>query len=351
MNDKRKVIFFVPHYEDHERLKVLLRLSCQFHDFPKKFIIYDSSPNPIGSNAISEILPSDVFLYKELTYKTNENTYSYVLRDFLLSEDSNDGAFILPIDEFLLVDYELFAKCDPNVAFSCGSQLAFCPESARIAEYCLARLEGTYIASSEVIGDFSPQYHATYIPGHILRPLGIFMDNFLQLFGNKNSTYIDFVLRNLLVNLPIVFSKQSIYLQERLEKRKTAGAFVHPSSFIKKIDDSDKKRFLSMLSSLYLDIKVLPGDQLQKDKETILNKYWLFHSRMKLDSDNHVNLFVLKKENMSVPIKYASIDLFCGYHLIGSQITYRHIKEVFGERTIMSNKQSLECIRFMLDSY
>ena len=106
-----------------------------------------------------------------------------------------------------------------------------------------------------------------------------------------------------------------------------------------------------MLSSLYLDIKVLPGDQLQKDNETILNKYWLFHARMQLDSDTHVNLFVLKKENMSVPIKYGSIDLFCGYHLIGSQITYRHIKEVFGERTIMSNKQSLECIRFMLDSY
>ena len=107
MNDKRKVIFFVPHYEDNERLKVLLRLSCQFHDFPKKFIIYDSSPNPIGSNAISEILPSDVFLYKELSYKTNENTYSYVLRDFLLSEDSNDGAFILPIgpDSFISPEY------------------------------------------------------------------------------------------------------------------------------------------------------------------------------------------------------------------------------------------------------
>ena len=49
MKEKRQVIFFVPHYEDHERLKNLLYLSSKVHNFPKKFIIYDSSPAPIGS--------------------------------------------------------------------------------------------------------------------------------------------------------------------------------------------------------------------------------------------------------------------------------------------------------------
>ena len=103
----RRVTFFVPHYTDHKRLGTMLRMANKYYDFPHNFVIYDSSPSPIGSATIKSLIPKTEFIYRELHNEMTTNTYPLVVRDFMLSNDSDNGAFILPHDEFLIIDYML----------------------------------------------------------------------------------------------------------------------------------------------------------------------------------------------------------------------------------------------------
>ncbi len=350
MKNKRVITFFIPHYANHERLIFLLKLSDQVHIFPKKFIIYDSSPNPIGLETLLKVVKEDEIIYREFNYNTNGNTYAYVLRDFLLSEDSTNGAFILPHDEFLLIDYELFSANDPTVPFACGNQLAFCPSSSKIAEYRLAKLESIYTVSEQQPNDFNPQYHATFIPGSILSSLGGFVDQFLITFGSEYSTYIDFVLMNILKNIPICFSKNSIYLQERLMRRRSTGSYVHPSFFVKRINENGKKKLSSMLNTLWESIGELPKDHANNSVDTLLNIFWLQKTLLMVGADLHINLFKLSSDN-SITIQYERVDIFCGYHIIGPGIKTNHLIPFFSEKSIIINEPCLPCMRAILNSY
>ena len=51
----RKVTFFIPHYSDHERLKFQLSLAEQIYNFPRNYVIYDSSPLQRWEDAIDKI--------------------------------------------------------------------------------------------------------------------------------------------------------------------------------------------------------------------------------------------------------------------------------------------------------
>ena len=128
----KQVTFFIPHYADHKRLKTQLRLTEKICSFPRKYIIYDSSPNPIGHTSITHLLGTNEFTYREKEYVVEGNTYAYVLRDFLLSEDSDNGAFILPHDELLYIDGEDFMNISASTPFACGTQLSYCPDSKKL---------------------------------------------------------------------------------------------------------------------------------------------------------------------------------------------------------------------------
>ena len=86
---------------------------------------HDSSPSPIGSAKIKTLIPETEFVYKELHNEMTTNTYPLVVRDFMLSNDSDNGAFILPHDEFLIINYNEFNNLAPAIPFSCGKQLSF----------------------------------------------------------------------------------------------------------------------------------------------------------------------------------------------------------------------------------
>lgn len=347
----RKVTFFVPHYEDHQRLKTLLSLSNAHYHFPHNFIIYDSSPVPIGKSSIDTLLPNTEFTYREIKLDVKTNTYPFIVRDFMLSNDSNNGAFILPHDEFLLFDYSEFNSLPPSIPFSCGKQLSFCPDSKKIAEFCNSPTSQFAISYDHEIGLFNPQYHATYFPGSILKAIGRLFDFIINQWGSTEISFPGFVQFDLLRRLNIYYSNNSVYFQEKRLTRKSKGSFTHPSNFIAKKSKDEIEILHSYLVNFWKSLDTLSNQHESKSISFLLDSKKLSLSLLMTEMNSSKYLFELKSLKNGL-INVSRNDIFCGYHQLDDSISCAQIKYIFGDcSTCLARKHVLHSLRYMINSY
>ena len=346
----RKVTFFIPHYSDHERLKFQLSLAEKIYNFPRNYVIYDSSPLPIGEKEIKNCLNGTDYIYRVCRYEKCVNTYNYVVRDFMLSNDSKNGAFIMPHDELLIINYDNFRKLPPSMPFSCGNQLAFCPTSKKIAEYSLSISHGINASANNAKGKYVPQYHSTYFPPNLMLPLGNLFKEFLDRFGEKHGSFVGFVQFDILARLDMFYCSQSVYIQERLIKRKTAGQYSHPSFFIHSLDAKDRLWLKELVINTWKDIDILSSEHSESSLNNLFNPSYLQKSLFMLENDRHKYLF----EYYPNPVKniaFNRIDIFCGYHVLGTNVTQSTIRDLFESSSCLSLDNSLNCLFQMINSY
>ena len=347
----RKVTFFVPHYEDHLRLKTLLTLASKNYNFPHNFIIYDSSPSAVGESSIKSWIPESEFVYRRIHSQAVSNTYPLVIRDFMLSPDSDNGCFILPHDEFLLIDYQEFNSLAPSIPFSCGNQLSFCPDTAKIAEYSRAPLSKVAIAYEHDVGLFNPQYHSTYFPACTLKAIGNLFKYFIDKWGPSETSFPGFVQFDLLRRLNIYYSKNSTYIQEKRSARKSQGSFTHPSKFISKKSEVEILELKKYLYMFWNSIEILPNTYQSSSLIRLLDsqKLSLTFLMTEMNSYKYLFEFVSTKKGL---INLDRHDIFCAYHQLSKKISSDQIEYIFGkDSTCLTNPKVLESLRQMIDSY
>ena len=320
----RKVTFFIPHWRI-TRIKTLFSLANEFYNFPHNFIIYDSSPTPLGESTIKSLLPNTEFTYRTLYSECTTNTYPLVVREFMLSSDSDNGAFILPHDEFLLLNYAEFDRLPPSHPFSCGKQLAFCPDTKKIAEICNSPSSQQAISYEHEVGLFSPQYHATYFPASILKAIGNLFNYIISEWGATEISFPGFVQFDLLRRLNIYYSNSSIYFQEKRFTRKSKGQFTHPSQFIAKKSTEELEALALHLNKFWNSLESLSNKHQNKSLNWLLDSKKLSLSLLMTEMNNSKYLFELK-DNQNGLINVARIDIFSGYHQLNSRINSEQIK-------------------------
>lgn len=346
----KKVTFFIPHYQDHSRLVFMLTMLDKISNFPCKFVVYDSSPKPIGNARICELDLKAELIYKEFQYTTKGHTYPYVLRDFCLSDDGRDGAFILPNDELIILNYDEFSLIEKTVPFTCGTQISFCPETRKVAEYSRAKSNGFYISRSEEKYLFMPQYHGTFMPRVLLKPLGKYLSEFIKKWGDVNTTFIDFVIIDLLEQLNIYYSRGSIYLQEKLAKRKSNTMYNHPSQFISSINTEDSQLVRRDLLKLWNSVESLSSRYFKDSLNYILNPKRLKNALIMANLNKSDYLFKVT-ENNNPKFSIERIDTFTGYHIIGSSLSGSDINFLFNNSTQLGSGNNLSYLREVLNSY
>ncbi|EAU71045.1 hypothetical protein BL107_05929 [Synechococcus sp. BL107] len=346
----RTVNFFIPHYKDHNRLLFQLKLCESVYKFRRRYIIYDSTPEPIAHDLVRHQLKNADLIFKHCKYDLNENTYNYVIRDFMLSKDSDDGAFILPHDELLLLNYDHFNELPESIPFSCGKQISFCPETKKVAEFRLAYSSGLFSAQDYKPNYYVPQYHSTYFPGLLIKPLGIFFKDFMEIWGSKNAAFVGFVQFSILRQLNMFYSEESVYLQEKLMKRKTSGQFTHPSIFIKSLSISERERLFQMVVKLFDKILILSSRHQKKELENLFDTNYLQKSFLMSENDRHQYLFRINN-NQKHLINFERIDIFSGYHSINEAISPEFIDFFFDGGSCLSSPYILSSLLSMINSY
>lgn len=349
MNMQRSVPLFIPHYGNKDLLLNLIKLIEKYCDYPVNYCIYDSSPSKIEPGHLKDLSQKNKIFYRHLDYNLNENTYPYVLRDFLLSDDYREGTFILPHDELLIIDYESFNRLTEDRLFTCGRQLSFCPDTKKVVEIDLSPFNDDYTAWDYAKRLYSPQYHATYLPRKIAHAYGIFLSKFIDIWGAQNTLFTDFVLLNILYRANIFYSIKSIYFKEQRKTRKTAGNFIHPSSFIKKISHREKIILLNLLDSLWESVEISTKYR-DKSISFLLKSFNLQKSLMLAGINNHKNLFLYRSNSEQI-INYQSLDIFNGYHLISDKTDSEYLNFVFDGNSVLCENTNLMCLFDMLNSY
>ena len=346
---RRSVPIFIPHYGNKNLLLKLIKLNEKYCNYPINYCIYDSSPNKLDPNELKNLSPRHKIFYRHINYNLKENTYPYVLRDFLLSDHYAEGAFILPHDELLIIDYESFNSVAEDHLFACGRQLSFCPDTKKVVEIDLSPFDDSCTAWDYSKKLYSPQYHATYLPRKIAHAYGIFLSKFIDIWGAKNTLFTDFVLLNILNRANIFYSIKSVYFKEQRKTRKTAGNFVHPSSFIKNISHEEKILLMNLLDSLWESIEISTKYR-DKSISFLLKSFNLQKSLMLAGINNHKNLFLYRSDSEQI-INYQSLDIFNGYHLISDKTDSDYLNFVFDGNTVLCENTNLMCLFSILNSY
>ena len=347
----RKVTFFVPHHEDHSRLELLLRLSHQYYDFPHNFVIYDSSPSPIGESTIRSCLPNTEFVYRKLHSDCKTHTYPYVLRDFMLSDDALNGAFILPHDEFLLINYEEFNRLPHSSPFSCGKQLSFCPDSKKVAEYSHSPLSKLAVSADHEVGLFNPQYHATYFPSSVLQAIGKLYDFIFSTWDGSQMSFPGFVQFDLLRRLNIYYSTTSVYIQEKRVIRKSKGQFMHPSVFIEQRSSDEILQIKAILTKFWNSIDILSNTHEKRSLDRLLNPKQLSLTFLMTELNKYNYLFEFR-DSQSDLIQLSRNDIFSGYHQLSSSIKSEQVEFIFGKKsTCLARQDVLNSLKTIIKSY
>ena len=342
---------FVPHYGDHARLSFQLGLFQKYSDTSKLVIvIYDSSPIPAESVLDFSEYKDLSIKYKICCQEVKGNTYSSVFKEFCQSQDSDNGGFILPIDEFIYLNISDFENRPDNIPYSCANQISLDPTSFKIAEYERCADSGIRNASEHEEYNYFPQIHATYFPATHLKSFGKFLELFLKTFGNSNSLLFDLLILEILHYSEVYYSKNSYYLQEKLPKRKTAGVFVHPSNFISQIDHEKREILFNMINkNIYEPLKLTYKQRKQITKKILSSKN-LQRALFMPNVNSTSRLFKLIKDSKET-IKVEKIDTFIAYHLITMETQSGTLKYIFNNRSFLGDEVVLELSRYMLSSY
>ena len=326
----------------------LINKSCSF---PIRFIIYDSSPAPIGIQPLGGLLPNNNFIYREIFNNLKGNTYYPVLQEFCLSSDSANGAFIVPHDEVLLIDYSRFTTQDLSKLFTCGSQFSFDPSSFNVAEYTNCLHSGEFTAEESKSDRLIPQMHATFFPPFLLHQYGHLIKNFISRYSLINAAFLDFALLKLLKILPIFYSTNSIYLQERLIKRKTSGQFLHPSQFIQYMSANDQSFLVTLIREFFDSFLQLSSSSKEYAVRSLFDLDDLRSSLMLSGINRYTNLFHFDAHATTPQINFKRLDTFICYHSISRYLTKDHIEKIFYNKTMLHFGSTLDCLWSILQSY
>ena len=342
---------FIPHYGDHQRLSFQLNLFQKYIDTSGlSIVIYDSSKSTADKEIDFSIYQDLSIRYRICCQDIEGNTYSNVFKEFCKSNDSENGAFILPIDEFIYLNIDEFESRPDKMPYSCANQISLDPTSFKIAEYERCIKPGIANASKLEQYTYFPQIHATYFPPNYLKSFGNFLETFLNRFGNANSLFFDLLILEILHNTDVYYSKKSYYIQEKLPKRKTAGVFNHPALFISRINDEEKRVLFKMINEEICEPLNLTYEQRKLLTTKIFSQGYLKRGLYMPNINTNARLFKLNLRSEET-IKVEKIDTFVAYHHITMKTQSKFLRYLFNNMCFLGDDTVLELCKSILKSY